>query len=63
MSTFVGLDNYKQLLADSEVWRSFGNTLKYVIVTVPVGLILSLILAALLNAKIKFKSMGLSGNR
>lgn len=30
MSTFVGLDNYKQLLADSEVWRSFGNTLKYV---------------------------------
>ena len=57
MSTFVGLDNYKQLLADSEVWRSFGNTLKYVIVTVPVGLILSLILAALLNAKIKFKSI------
>src|SRR5699024_4564693 len=51
------VDNYKQVRADSEVWRSFGNTVKYVIVTVPVGLILALILADLLNAKIKFKSI------
>ena len=57
MSTFVGLDNYKQLFTDREVWRSFGNTLKYVIVTVPVGLFLSIVLAALLNAQIKFKSI------
>ena len=41
MSTFVGLANYKEMIGDKEVWRTFGNTLKYVIVTVPVGLALS----------------------
>lgn len=57
MSTFVGLANYKEMIGDKEVWRTFGNTLKYVIVTVPVGLVLSTFLAALLNAKIKGKSI------
>lgn len=57
MSTFVGLANYKEMIGDKEVWRTFGNTLKYVIVTVPVGLALSTFLAALLNAKIKGKSI------
>ena len=50
MSTFVGLENYKEMLGDKEVWRTFGNTLKYVVVTVPLGLFLSILLAALLNA-------------
>lgn len=27
MSTFVGLENYKEMLGDKEVWRTFGNTL------------------------------------
>lgn len=31
MSTFVGLANYKEMIGDKEVWRTFGNTLKYVI--------------------------------
>ncbi len=57
MSTFVGLANYKEMLGDKEVWRTFGNTLKYVIVTVPLGLFLSILLAALLNAKIRGKSI------
>lgn len=57
MSTFVGLENYKEMLGDKEVWRTFGNTLKYVIVTVPLGLFLSILLAALLNAKIRGKSI------
>lgn len=54
---FIGLGNYKQLLADQEVWQTFGNTLKYVLVTVPVGLFFSLVIAGLLNAKIKGKSI------
>lgn len=54
---FIGLDNYRQMLSDKEVFQSFGNTLKYVVVTVPVGLFLSLVIAALLNAKIKGKSI------
>ena len=44
---FIGLENYKQLLSDPEVFQTFGNTLKYVVVTVPVGLFLSLVTAAL----------------
>lgn len=59
MSTFVGLANYKEMIGDKEVWRTFGNTLKYVIVTVPVGLALSTFLAALLNAKIMIMIVGL----
>jgi len=54
---FIGLENYKQLLSDPEVFQTFGNTLKYVVVTVPVGLFLSLVTAALLNSNIKGKSL------
>ncbi|EET58675.1 ABC transporter, permease protein [Marvinbryantia formatexigens DSM 14469] len=57
VTTFAGLDNYKELISDKEVWKTFGNTLKYVVITVPVGLILSIFLAALMNTKIKGKSI------
>lgn len=42
---------------NGEVLRTFGNTLKYVVVTVPVGLFLSILIAALLNSKIKGTSI------
>ena len=54
---FIGLDNYKQLIDDAEVWTTFGNTLKYVVFTVPIGLFLSICIAALLNAKIRGTSI------
>ncbi len=54
---FVGLENYKKMLQDAELWRAAGNTLKYVVVTVPVGIALSLIVASLLNTDIRGKSM------
>ena len=54
---FVGLDNYKQLIGDAEIWTTFGNTLKYVVFTVPIGLFLSICIAALLNAKIRGTSI------
>lgn len=57
VSTFVGLQNYVELIHDKEVWATLGNTLKYVICTVPVGIFLSLCIAALLNAKIKGTSI------
>lgn len=57
VSTFVGLQNYQEMFKDKEVWKTFGNTLKYVVCTVPVGLFLSICIAALLNAKIKGKSI------
>lgn len=57
VTVFIGLENYKKLFKDKELWRTFGNTMKYVAVTVPVGLALSLVTAALLNTKIKGASI------
>lgn len=57
VATFVGLQNYIDIFKDSEVWRTFGNTLKYVIFTVPIGIFLSIFLAALLNSKIRGTSI------
>ena len=34
-TTFVGLANYTKAFADQRVWNSFGNTLKFVLMEVP----------------------------
>ena len=57
VATFCGLANYQKLFLDGEVLKTFGNTLKYVVVTVPVGLFLSILIATLLNSKIKGTSI------
>lgn len=57
VATWCGIDNYKRLMGDAEVFNAFKNTLKYVIITTPVGLFFSILLAALMNAKIKGKSI------
>ena len=48
---FVGLANYQTVAANSETWQSFWNTIKYAIVEVPLGIVIALILAVLLNKK------------
>lgn len=50
---FVGLDNYIRIMGDTEVWRSLKNVFIYAIITVPIGVFLSLFLAVLLNVKVK----------
>jgi multiple sugar transport system permease protein len=50
---FAGLAQYGMLLSDSEFWLSLLNTSYFVIGTVPVSLFLSLLIAILLNQKIK----------
>ncbi|MFA9397587.1 MAG: carbohydrate ABC transporter permease [Clostridiaceae bacterium] len=54
---FIGLDNYKNLLFDSlrypDFWPSLGITFKYIILSVPIGLLLALILSAMLNSDVK----------
>lgn len=52
-STWNGIANYKEILTDDVFWQSMKNTLVYVLMTVPVGILLSTVLAVLLNAKIK----------
>ncbi|WP_315066747.1 sugar ABC transporter permease [uncultured Clostridium sp.] len=52
---FVGLNNYKKMLGDAQVWHAVINTLKYTVIVVPVTVIMAMILAVLLNSKIKGK--------
>lgn len=54
--SWVGLDNYMKMFQDPIMWQALGNTFKYVIVIVPGTIILSLILASLLNSQIKGRS-------
>ena len=49
---FVGLDNFQRLANDAVFRASLGNTLKYVALGVPTGLILALAIALAL-ARIK----------
>jgi multiple sugar transport system permease protein len=55
--SFIGMANYSRLFKDAEVFRSIGNTLCYSLLTVPVGIFISLITAVLLNTGIKAKGL------
>jgi len=50
---FTGLSNYKKLFSSEEFWKAVVNTFYYSFITVPVGIVISLFLAVLLNSKIK----------
>jgi len=54
--SYIGLGHYAALLTDMEFWWALGLTLIYGILTIPTGIMLSLLLAVLLNNQIKFKS-------
>lgn len=50
---FVGLENYVKMAGDSKFWSSLWNTLYFIIISTPSIVILGLILALLVNAKLK----------
>ena len=52
-ATWAGVKNYETMFADATMWSSLGNTFKYVILIVPATVFFSLVLAALLNNKIR----------
>jgi len=52
---FIGLQNYINMFQNAEFWRATWNTIYFCILTVPLGLFLSLLVAMLLNTKIKFQ--------
>ena len=54
---FIGLQNYVEMFQNAEFWRATWNTILFCILTVPLGLFLSLLVAMLLNAKIKGKGV------
>lgn len=55
---FIGLDNFKRLLTDSNFHISLYNTLLFFLLTLPPLIIFSLLLAILLNQKMRFKNAG-----
>ncbi|MCR5771091.1 MAG: sugar ABC transporter permease [Butyrivibrio sp.] len=54
---FVGFKNYSSVLAAPETWQSLWNTVKYMIVEVPLGIVIALILAVLLQKKLAGKTL------
>lgn len=51
---FIGLENYRKLFFEDDLfWKSLGNTLFMIVFGLPLGLAASLIIAVLLNQKLK----------
>lgn len=53
---FVGLKNYQKVFGDQEIWQALANTFRYAVVEVPFSIALSLVLAVLLNRKMRGRS-------
>lgn len=54
---WVGLDNYRELFADRLFWQSLYNTAYFAFGSLGLSLSVSLLLALLLNARIRFVSL------
>jgi multiple sugar transport system permease protein len=50
---FVGLDNYREVLRDDAFWDSVGHSVYFVLGSVPATMAIALVLALLLNTKIR----------
>lgn len=53
---FIGFQNYSRLFHDRLFWKAIGNTVKYLLVNVPLQIVVALSLAYLLSTKIKMVS-------
>ena len=53
MRYFIGLENYVELFQDIEFWRAMLNTAFFSVMSVPLGILIALGIAILLNQKIK----------
>jgi len=56
-ASFVGLQNYRDLLNDDHVWNNFSVTAKYVLVSVGGQVLLGFGVALLLNRQLPFKGL------
>lgn len=54
---FVGLKNYIDVMQTGEFWGSLFNTFKYAIIEVPFSIALALVLAVLLNRKMRGRAV------
>ena len=51
---FLGLENFQDLVNDDDFWQALGNTLKLLLFTVPIEMLLALGIALLLNQRLRF---------
>lgn len=51
---FIGLENFKYLMEDKLMWQAFFNTFQFIIMVIPLQVGTALLLALLINRKIKF---------
>ncbi|MDO4292211.1 MAG: sugar ABC transporter permease [Eubacteriales bacterium] len=52
-ASFIGWSNYIKLLGDEKFYQALINTLKYIVICVPVIIVLAMLIAMALNMKIK----------
>lgn len=52
----IGFGNYEKVISDPFFIQALSNTFKYALLVVPISTILAIIIATMLNQKIKFKS-------
>jgi multiple sugar transport system permease protein len=50
---FLGIGNYQRMAADPLFWKATYNTLYYTLLAVPVGVVVSMALALVMNQKLK----------
>ncbi len=50
---YVGWDNYVKMFSTPMTWQATWNTIRFMLMTVPVGVAIALVLASLLNRNIK----------
>ena len=50
--TFVGVANYLRLLKDDVFWKALTNTVVYVVVSTPIFMLGSLVLALIVDSKL-----------
>jgi ABC-type sugar transport system permease subunit len=55
VTPFVGLGNYLSVLANSDFWASIGRTFYFTLVSTALELVLGLVVAGLLNAKLRWR--------
>jgi multiple sugar transport system permease protein len=56
-ANFIGLQNYRELLSDLNIWRNFTVTAKYVLVSVGGQVLVGFGIALLLNRQFPFKGL------
>ena len=56
-NTFIGLENFRTLFHDKEVFRTLFNSFRYAVLSLPLTVAISLVLAVLLNRKMKMRGV------